>query len=195
MQTAAAKGVQVPVRARLSRRQGMEARMHSAALQDGLDPLTEPGGGAGALDGRAPGDSECLSRNPARGQPCLHVSWDRHRPGAGDRCQQGQPLPACSRMLGGCSPGGSIEGRRQRSRSVCFCRRRPARPVGPEATRQTSRLPGTWSRESPRWFKPSPIFISSASVTVWCFFHAVCRALLLRSGQASVVTSAGRTTP
>lgn len=31
------------------------------------------------------------------------------------------------------------------------------RPVGPEAARQNSRLPGAWSRESPRWFKPSPI--------------------------------------
>lgn len=74
----------------------MEARMHSAALQ-GMG-WTRHGSrevGAGAHDGRAPGDSSVCPETQ-QGQPVSPVSWDRH----GQRCWgQMSARPAASCVL------------------------------------------------------------------------------------------------
>ena len=107
---------------------------------------------------------------------------------------------ARSQMVGGCSPQGIIEGRRQRSRSGRFHRCRPStpwnqRPLGRTLSSWSSTVHGLGRGDlHVGLMNHHPLYQFSLSRGKWCFFRAM-RWALLRSGQARVVTWAGGTTP
>lgn len=106
-----------------------------------------------------------------------------------------RPAASCALSdAGRLQPRGSIEGRRRRSRSVRFCRCRPSAPWDQRPPGRTLGFLGLGRGNLHVGLNHHPSYQFSLSHGKWCFFRAVCRALL-RPGPARVVTSAGGTTP
>ena len=169
------------------------------SLRGGLGPPWEPGGGRGHLGGCVPGDSSFCPETQGEGS-CVSMS-----PGQAPARRWGQrsarsAASSRAQMAGSCSPEGSIAGRRQRSRSGPFCRRRLSaprdrRPAGSTLGSRNRALQGLARGNLHLGLVNNhPSYQFSLSHGKWCFFRAVCRAPL-RSGRARVVASAGGTHP